>query len=319
MKKKISIPSALLIACMSLVGCHNGKTAPAATAADSDSMVTVTEAPAATSSDTLQTQTVEYAKYEKDSLLYSKVSVQWPTGNDSLSLGVRSFIAGKLAKIYLPHAYYYDGTPNLSDYPLYKGDLSDARALVKHYGKGTLRYLRSQWEEMEMDSRDSREHIDNEITIYKEKETPRYVVYLTTTYCELGGPHGNYECVSNIISKFTHREVTDVLLKGKEKQLQPFIRKGILDYFNQHEEGEEVDEDFTPVTDEELEDRLNPEVRGKLIPLPENPPTLDTDGVWLEYQRGEILPYAEAIVGIKIPYKDIKPYLTKEARQLFGD
>ena len=301
---------------MSLAGCKNGKTAATVPTADSDSVAhdTIVASADTVCKDTLQTILVADAKYEKDSMLYSKVSVDWPTGTDMLSQGVRRFIVSQLAKTYLPHVDYCDGKPDLSKYPYYSGDSADVKKLVKFYTKGTQRYLREVWRDMHTEGYDGNDCIDNEINICKDKETPRFIAYCTVTYCEIGGPHGNYGCVTHVINKATGREVTNVLLKGKEKALQRFIRKGILDYFNQDENGNVTGH----MKDKDLDDELLPEYQGKTIPLPENPPVLDTDGIWLEYQRGEIMPYAQAIVSIKIPYKDIKPYLTQEVRQMFN-
>ena len=317
MKKITPIITVLLMTIIGFAGCKNGKTDAATTVNDSDSIasdsdsIEVPTTPLTT--DTLKTVTVTYDKYEEDSMLYNEVSVEWPTGNDTLSKCVRKFIVSQLAKTYLPHVCYFEGKPNLRNYPYYKGNLTDAKAMVKFYTKGTQRYLREVWDEMHTEYYDGHDQIDNSISIKKDKETPGFISFYTTTYSELGGPHGNYECVTTVISKYTGREVTNVLRKGSEKALQKYIRKGILDYFNLDEEGKVVGH----MKDKDLDNELLPKFRGKIIPLPVNPPVLDTDGIWLEYQRDEIMPYAQAIVSIKIPFKDIKSYLTQEVCQMF--
>ena len=68
-------------------------------------------------------------------------------------------------------------------------------------------------------------------------------------------------------------------------------------------------------SDEELADYLQVEDINR-IPLPANPPYLTTTGVMFCYTQYEIAPYAAGIISFEIPYDQILPFLTDEAKAL---
>ena len=100
------------------------------------------------------------------------------------------------------------------------------------------------------------------------------------------------------------RQVVDTT---KTRELQPLLRAGVLRYFKDCEQ---------EVKESELTSMLF--IKDGIIPLPARTPTLVDDGVRFDYQQYEIGPYAMGIVSFTIPYADIKPWLTEQAKQLAG-
>ena len=73
-----------------------------------------------------------------------------------------------------------------------------------------------------------------------------------------------------------------------------------------------------PLTDEELLEYLFVQEVESLndLPLPGNSPYLSETGVVFLYTQYEIAPYSSGIITFEIPFKDILPFLTPEARNL---
>ena len=54
------------------------------------------------------------------------------------------------------------------------------------------------------------------------------------------------------------------------------------------------------------------------IPLPLNAPYLSDTGVVFLYTQYEIAPYSSGIITFEVPFKDIMPYLTEEAKAMIS-
>lgn len=261
------------------------------------------------STDNIDTLTVDSIVYHatKDSTISSDIVVDFPQGNDSISIGVRSFIADKLAKLYLPLSC----NPEASDkYKTYNGDINKAQAIVEYYGKGTLGYMISEQAEMIklMSENESEGYIptiprmNNELNIRKSYENDKYITYNITNYCYLGGAHGSSLDYSVNISKATGKALTETVDTMKTKAMQPLLRKGVLSYIRKYDKD---------VNEKNLKSYLF--IENGIIPLPAHAPWLAEDGIHFAYQQYEIGPYAMGIIEFTIPYADIKPYLCKEA------
>ena len=142
----------------------------------------------------------------------------------------------------------------------------------------------------------------SEIQITRGYETPKLVTFNFSSYEYGGGAHGG-----SVGSGMTFRK-TDGRRIGWELfstvKMQSILRNGLKEYF-------EVK------TDEELENSLSLESIYN-IPLPVTPPLFTEKGIVVIYQQYEIAAYAAGMPNFTIPYEEILPYLTPEAKRLIG-
>ena len=87
--------------------------------------------------------------------------------------------------------------------------------------------------------------------------------------------------------------------------IQPLLRKGLTKYFS--------DEDME-ITQEELDNYLFLETG--VVPFPAWTPYPSEEGLVFTYQQYEIAAYAAGMPEFTVPYADILPYLTPEAKAL---
>ena len=99
--------------------------------------------------------------------------------------------------------------------------------------------------------------------------------------------------------------LTESVDTTKTKELQPILRKGVIDYFKDC--GEDV-------SDDKLNDMLF--INDNTIPLPACTPALTNQGLKFIYQQYEIGPYALGMVNFTVPYDKIKKFMTGEAAKL---
>lgn len=263
--------------------------------------------------DTLMVDSIVYHA-QQDSTISSDIRVDYPTGDDSLSVAVCHFIAQQLAKNFLP---VINDMEHKDQHPLYKGEITKGQAVVDFYGKGTLDYLIDEQKELKetMESNEQEgftpqiPYMTNELNIRKSGEAPQYVTYRITGYTYLGGAHGSSIDYSINIDKRTNQPLHMTVDTLKVKELQPLIRKGIVSYIREQGQDSEVN-------DKNLSSYLL--IEGNTIPLPAFTPYLAKDGVHFAYQQYEIGPYAMGIIEFTIPYSDIKPYLCPEAQKLIA-
>lgn len=255
--------------------------------------------------DTLATDSVTYTYTSGDSLVRCLIKAEIPMGTDSLARGVRNFIAQQLCQSYLPYSYCEES--ERKNYPAYNGNPDNAKAMVDHYGNWTVKLLETISKDINQNvTGQEKEPVYSEIKISKEAETHRYLTYCTTTYNELGGPHGSSTIMYYNISKVTYKVIEQVVDTTRIKELQPLLRKYLLEYFK---EGGDLS-----ITDQNLNESIL--LKDGIIPLPVTTPILDNDGVLFIYQQYEIGPYSMGMPNFIIPYSEIKPYLTPEAQKL---
>ena len=75
------------------------------------------------------------------------------------------------------------------------------------------------------------------------------------------------------------------------------------------------------MSDEELLEYLFAEEVSVLnhLPLPGNPPYLSKTGMVFLYTQYEIAPYSSGIITFEVPFNDIMPFMTKEAKELIPE
>lgn len=229
--------------------------------------------------------------------------VDYPTADDSTSLAIRKYLGDELARLYLPRV---NNPEEAGRYPVYKGNVNTGDSILHYYVDGTTKYLKEQLADF-MDAAPSETPmLDYDFSARKTSDNDRYVNYNINVYAFLGGAHGTTTDYTVTIVKPSGRVLTQTVDTLQLKSLQPILRKGVLSYL--HEQGE------TDATEATLGDMLF--VENGIIPLPVHAPYLTDDGVCFVYQQYEIASYAMGIVTFTVPYDQIKPYLTEEARSL---
>lgn len=276
------------MALMALAGCKSGPAKSDTAAAEQDSVQQATA---------FATDSIAFCE-QKDSTLKCSVVVDYPSGDDSLSVGVRRYVAGELARLFLP-------TMQEEDEPaaVFKGTKADGKALVDFYGKLNFGYLKSQYAELKDFGIAG---LSYDLSIRKTGETDRYLTYETSCYVFLGGAHGSAMCYPVNIVRSTGRVLAATVDTLKQKALQPILRRGVKEYISKAENRK--------IKDRDLQNMLF--VEHGIIPLPATVPVLTPEGLRFVYQQYEIGPYALGMVEFTVPYADVKSCLTPEAAEL---
>ena len=148
-----------------------------------------------------------------------------------------------------------------------------------------------------------------DFNLLKDRETDQYVVFLSQDYVYLGGAHGGVVGRGGLtFDKKDGRLVEKMLDPACLDAIQPLLRKGLTQYFAA--DGE------TEITQEELDNYLF--LESGVIPFPAWTPRPGEDGLVFTYQQYEIASYAAGMPEFTIPFEDLLPYLTPEAKALVG-
>ena len=209
-------------------------------------------------------------------------------------------------------------------FPSFEGDSEDSDMLLEYYCKKALetigRLSQEDYDERiaSIEGNDDLTEAEKEeiladmpgweysFSLLKNRETDRYVVFLSEDYVYLGGAHGGIigrgpmtfdKKDGNLVERFLEPSCLEAI--------QPLLRKGLSEYFS--EGGMEV-------SPEGLDDILM--LESGSIPLPAWPPFPSEDGLVFTYQQYEIASYAAGMPNFTVPYGDILPYLTQEAKGL---
>ena len=232
---------------------------------------------------------VETAKFAKsDSTAEVSVLVQWPVKGDKA-------VVDSLRK----HINY-----------LLCSELNSPDD-VKAYGESLFESLSIDWhsvyDEMAPEERLGAFTKHHEITI--EAQTNNYITYFYRTHEYQGGIHGFTTEVGFTFRKSDGKQIP-LLADTDSPELAQLIKKGVKQFFAGGSEEEMNDEavlEYLFITDAEDLNR---------IPLPGNPPYLSKTGLVFLYTQYEIAPYSSGIITFEVPFKDIMPFLTPEAKEL---
>lgn len=251
--------------------------------------------------DSIVTDSVKFENI--DSAVSCRIKVDFPLGEGALADSVRAMISRQLSLVSLPMVMSLEDSTQTA----YAGSLSDGQAMVSHYGEVTERQIRKDQQELAAFNGKVSFQYQYLATLGKVTDTERYLTYAVDAYCYLGGAHGSSLSYAVNVDKATGETLRQVVDTTKTRELQPLLRAGVLRYFKDCEQ---------EVKESELTSMLF--IKDGIIPLPARTPTLVDDGVRFDYQQYEIGPYAMGIVSFTIPYADIKPWLTEQAKQLAG-
>ena len=267
----------------------------------------------------LQTETVNY----EDSLAHADLSikVELPVAGqgaaaDRIRASLVDVMDGQLSHI---GSYEEERL-----FPPYEGSTDKTDLLLEYYRGKALESIGKQAQE-DYDERvasieendglteDQRKEIldempgwEYEFNLLKDRETDKYVVFQSQDYVYLGGAHGGVTGRGGLTFDKKDGVLVDKMLDPASLDaIQPLLRKGLTKYFS--------DEDME-ITQEELDNYLFLETG--VVPFPAWTPYPSEEGLVFTYQQYEIAAYAAGMPEFTVPYADILPYLTPEAKTL---
>ena len=263
-----------------------------------------------------------------DSSKYANISIKavLPVAKDSVSQVIRD----SLVNIIGNSIRSYQGSQMEDSKPLiakYNGDEKDAKSMLDYYSKAVSKLLNSQakedydervkyWEEDTTLTEEQRKEFKEGVTpwdysmdVTKTSEDSTFVVFNDTEYAYIGGAHGGVFGWGGITFRFSDGSIVKDFLKDNVlKDMQPLLKKGLKEYFN-----ENADEKIT--TDQQLMEQLMlPEESKGLIPLPAWTPSPDEKGKGLvfTYQQYEIACYAVGMPSFVLSWEELKPFLKED-------
>ena len=211
-------------------------------------------------------------------------------------------------------------------FPAFEGDAGKTDALLKYYRDKAMESIGKLSQEDYDERVNSIEENDGltdaereeiladmpgwayDFCLLKDRETDRYVVFLSQDYVYLGGAHGGVVGRGGLtFDKANGLLVEKFLDPASLDEIQPLLRKGLTQYF--------ADEEME-ISPEELDNILFLETG--IVPFPAWTPYPDEGGLVFTYQQYEIAAYAAGMPNFTIPYDDLLPYLTPEAKALVG-
>ena len=268
----------------------------------------------------LATETREYEKSASHADLSIKVELP-AAGQGAAASRIRKTLVGVMDEL-LSHIGSYEEERL---FPAYEGDTDKTDLLLEYYRDKALESIGklsqedydervASIEENDGLTEGQRKEILDEMpgweydfNLLKDRETDQYVVFLSQDYVYLGGAHGGVVGRGGLtFDKKDGRLVEKMLDPACLDTIQPLLRKGLTQYFAA--DGE------TEITQEELDNYLFLETG--VVPFPAWTPYPSEDGLVFTYQQYEIAAYAAGMPEFTVPYADILPYLTPEAKAL---
>ena len=268
----------------------------------------------------LQTEVRDYADSTAHS--YLTLHAELPVPADAASKAIRGKLVDmmdtQLSQITFGEPQRY--------FPRFEGNTDDTEALMAYYKDQTLAligrlsqedaderepYIR---EDGDLSEEEKAEILANspawgyEFNLKKLADTLGYVVFQSQNYIYQGGAHGGitgdgYLTFDRKSGRFLEATVDPACTA----EIQPLLVKGLLGYYGEF--GEKMSE-------EELRERL--QIEGDQIPLPAWTPYPTPEGLCFVYQQYEIASYADDMPAFVLPFNEVEPWLTPEARQLLG-
>ena len=284
-----------------------GHRASTESAADADSVSTdSTKVEAAAEKSALVIDTMHFER--NDSMAEVSLHVEWPVeGNEELVKSCRQFICDACS------------IKNKN----FKGSKKDFKDIVDTDYNGLV----EEWHSNYADSEGGGPSFTSGTSVTKLAETETFVTFYAEMYGYTGGAHGFATHVGKTFRKSDGKEIgyemeysegsLDAKMKNqtlfadtKSPKLYALIKDGVKRYFKENQQ-EFSDENA-------LNDFLDVEDINR-IPLPGNAPYLTEKGVVFCYTQYEIAPYAAGMITFEVPFKDMMPFLTEEAKALIPE
>ena len=268
----------------------------------------------------VQTEVREYA--DSTSHAFLKMHAELPLPSDAVSSAIRSSLIdvmdGQLSQVSYGEPQRY--------FPRFDGDAGDTDALLSYYEQQTMKQI-AQLSQEDADEREFLIRENDELTAEEREEmlvgfpsweydfnlrkvadTLNYVVFLSENYVYMGGAHGGVTGGGYLTyDKKSGSLVEKMLDPACVTDIQPVLVRGLMRYYS--EVGAEMPE-------EEMLEHL--QVEGGIIPLPAWTPYPTKEGLVFVYQQYEIASYADGMPSFTVPYAEIKPWLTAEAKSVLS-
>ena len=276
------IPSIIIITFAILaIGCSgngNGRQAEA----DSIKNVTQTE-PAQPAPTVMTLDSFKYSKHSDNGTC--EVFIDYPTdGPKEAVRAVRDFIKSPL---------FEDGGASRSDDPM---------QLVRDYCDDRQAHLAQTLNQMDIDNVGKDDAPEEGIDIRAVCVNEKFVTFEIYRFSYIThGAHGEYSDYGVTFRMSDGHRFGNDILRTIDEDLYAHIRAGMKRYF-----GVKSDAELQQICTTDL----------KLMPMPTFPPFLVRDGVRFHYSIYDVCDFDNGDPVITIPYSIIKPYLTKEAREM---
>jgi len=237
---------------------------------------------------------------------YLKMDVDLPIAKSEAETKIREALLGVI-DAQLAFICSYEGE---RVFPAFEGKADNA-ALVSYYRKNALAQLGKLSDE---DAAERAVYFDGEFpgwgyefSLKKVADTLAYVVFDNTDYVYTGGAHGGVIGRGAMtFDRNSGAQIKEFFKEGSAAGMQPLLVKGLISYFSQY--GEKLDE-------ASLREHLmlweSPD-----IPLPGWAPCPTAEGLAFTYQQYEIASYADGMPNFTIPYDELAPFLSEEAKAL---
>lgn len=219
-----------------------------------------------------------------------KISVMYPTGDNTVDDSVRAWIADRLA-----YSYKDNSTPSFT---ITKEMQNNVPEMAKLACDSLLNSSRRDFNSMKGFSINYT--FDYSIdTVYT---APSYITYCFNSYCYLGGAHGGSMFQPATFSKADGTMLTwdNTIKRDDEPAVIAMIKRELAKQF------------FTPESGWTMDDGLL--VSPDSIKLPVTPPLFDAEGLVVTYQQYEISPYAAGMPSCVLPLDSIASSLTPTAK-----
>ena len=266
---------------------------------------------------------LEMEKYAfSDTSKYANVTIniELPVAKDSISQSIRDTLVNTAANR-LKQSQNYENTPRIAKYA---GEDKDAKSIFDYYSKAVTKIVNKDSRE----DNDFRQKCREEDTTYVQSEDAEfeivpyeysmditktfedstYVVFNDNEYAFIGGAHGSCFGFGTMTFRFSDGSKVNGFLKDNvTKAMQPLIKKGLKEYFN-----DGSDEQIK--TDAQLIEQLLLPDNTSIIPLPIWLPYPHASGKGLTfvYQQYEIACYAAGMPAFVLTWDELKPFLKEE-------
>lgn len=197
-------------------------------------------------------------------------------------------------------------------FPAFEGNADDSKALMDYYREKAFETIATV-SQADFDERKQYIDEDEEIpgweydfSLTRTSETDRYVIFLSEDIVFSGGAHGGIiGCGPLTFDKKDGHLVEKFLKDSALQEMQPLLRKGLVQYYASN--GQEIQP-------EQLGEYLT--LSGDVIPYPVWAPIPTPEGLDFTYQQYEIASYADGMPSFTLPYEEVLPFLTEDAKKL---
>ncbi len=237
------------------------------------------------------------------------MKAELPAGKDAASENIRRELISVMDS-QLAFICSYEGD---RVFPAFEGEGSNEQ-ICNYYKENAAKHLRAL---AGQDAAERAEIFDGDIPIpgweydfslTKTADTLGYVVFQNLDYVYTGGAHGGMIGHGDMTFDRKTGERIKILKDDVADAMQPLLVKGLISYFSDY--GEQM-------TEESLMEHLMLWETTQ-IPLPGWDPRPSADGLSFTYQQYEIASYADGMPNFTIPYEDVAPYLTPQAKKVLN-